>query len=159
MYMALDGDAQVQYGTAMSASKHRVYHRLQLASHRLQKAADRACLNAAGITTAQAAVLSIVGSEGPASQRSVARKLGLNESAMTAMTTRLRNLRLLDRLPDETDSRAWSLRLTADGRAALKRIEQPFRQINQKIEKALDADEIAKLADYMSRISDAFGDQ
>jgi len=68
------------------------------------------------------------------------------------------NLGLLDRLPDEVDSRAWSLRLTADGRAALKRIEQPFRQINQKIEKALDADEIAALADYVNRISDAFGE-
>ena len=103
-------------------------------------------------------MLSIVASEGSASQRSVARKLGLNESALTAMTTRLRNLGLLDRLPDEVDSRAWSLRLTADGRAALKRIEQPFRQINQKIEKALDADEIAALADYVNRISDAFGE-
>ena len=144
--------------TAMSASKHRLYHKLQLASHRLQKAADRAILAAAGITTAQAAVLSIVASEGSASQRAVARKLGLNESAMTAMTTRLRNLGLLDRLPDEEDSRAWSLRLSAEGRAALKRIEPPFRQINQKIEKALDADEIAKLADYMKRISDAFGE-
>jgi DNA-binding MarR family transcriptional regulator len=142
--------------TAMSASKHRVYHKLQVASHRLQKAADRACIAAAGITTAQAAVLSIVATEGSASQRSVARKLGLNESAMTAMTTRLRHLGLLDRLPDAEDSRAWSLRLTADGRAALKRIEQPFRQINQKIEKALDADEIAALADYVKRISDAF---
>jgi MarR family transcriptional regulator, organic hydroperoxide resistance regulator len=155
--MGLDGGAQVQYGTAMSASKHRVYHRLQLASHRLQKAADRAILAAAGITTAQAAVLSVVGSEGSASQRSVARKLGLNESAITAMTTRLLGLGLLDRLPDEADSRAWSLRLSADGRAALKRIEQPFRQINQKIEKALDADEIEALADYVTRISDAFG--
>ena len=143
---------------AMSASKHRVYHGLQVASHRLQKAADRAIIAAAGITTAQAAVLSIVASEGSASQRSVARKLGLNESALTAMTMRLRNLGLLDRLPDEVDSRAWSLRLTADGRAALKRIEQPFRQINQKIEKALDADEIAALADYVNRISDAFGE-
>ena len=142
--------------TAMSASKHRVYHKLQVASHRLQKAADRACIAAAGITTAQAAVLSIVATEGSASQRSVARKLGLNESAMTAMTTRLRHLGLLDRLPDAEDARAWSLRLTADGRAALKRIEQPFRQINQKIEKALDADEIAALADYVKRISDAF---
>ena len=101
---------------AMSASKHRVYHKLQVASHRLQKAADRAIIAAAGITTAQAAVLSIVASEGSASQRSVARKLGLNESALTAMTTRLRNLGLLDRLPDEVDSRAWSLRLTAPAR-------------------------------------------
>ena len=140
----------------MSASKHRLYHRLQLASHRLQKAADRAILAAAGITTAQAAVLSIVAAEGSASQRSVARKLGLNESAMTAMTSRLRHLGLLDRLPDEEDARAWSLRLSAEGRAALKRIEQPFRQINQRIEKALSAEEIAQLADYVGRIGQAF---
>ena len=70
----------------MSASKHRVYHRLQLVAHRLQKAADRTVMAAAGITTAQAAVLSIVAADGPVTQRSVARKLGLNESAMTAMT-------------------------------------------------------------------------
>jgi DNA-binding MarR family transcriptional regulator len=140
----------------MSASKHRLYHKLQLASHRLQKAADRAILAAAGVTTAQAAVLSIVAAEGSASQRSVARKLGLNESAMTAMTTRLRNLGLLDRMPDPEDSRAWSLRLSAEGRAALKRIEQPFRQINQKIERALSAEEIAQLADYVGRIGKAF---
>ena len=141
--------------TAMSASKHRVYHQLQVASHRLQKAADRACIAAAGITTAQAAVLSIVATEGSASQRSVARKLGLNEFAMTAMTTWLRHLGLLDRLPDAEELRGPEP-AKADGRAALKRIEQPFRQINQKIEKALDADEIAALADYVKRISDAF---
>ena len=76
----------------MSASKHRVYHRLQLAAHRLQKAADRAVMAAAGITTAQAAVLSIVAADGPVTQLSVARKLGLNESAMTAMIARLRDV-------------------------------------------------------------------
>ncbi|SRR5260221_13917139 len=140
----------------MSLSKHRVYHKLQIAAHRLQKSADRAIMAAAGITTAQAAVLSIVAAEGSVTQRSVARRLGLNESAITAMTTRLRNLGLLERLPDQDDSRAWKLQLSEDGRAALKKIEAPFRQINQKIESALDAEEIAKFADYIHRISHAF---
>lgn len=140
----------------MSASKHRVYHRLQLVAHRLQKAADRTVMAAAGITTAQAAVLSIVAADGPVTQRSVARKLGLNESAMTAMTARLRSMGLLERLPDREDSRAWNLQVSAEGRAALKRIEQPFRRINQKIEAVLDTEEIARLADYASRIGDAF---
>jgi MarR family transcriptional regulator, organic hydroperoxide resistance regulator len=140
----------------MSASKHRIYHRLQLAAHRLQKAADRAVMAAAGITTAQAAVLSIVAADGPVTQRSVARKLGLNESAMTAMIARLRDMGLVERLPDQDDSRAWSLKVSEDGRAALKRIEQPFRRINQRIESVLDADEIARLADYASRVADAF---
>ena len=75
---------------------------------------------------------------------------------MTAMTARLCNLGLLERLPDQNDARAWSLRVSAEGRAALKRIEQPFRQINQRIEKALDAGEIAQLVDYLVRIGDAF---
>ena len=140
----------------MSASKHRVYHRLQLAAHRLQKAADRAVMAAAGITTAQAAVLSIVAADGPVNQRSVARKLGLNESAMTAMTARLRDMGLVERMPDQNDSRAWNLQISDGGRAALKRIEQPFRRINQKIEATLDTEEIARLADYASRIGDAF---
>lgn len=140
----------------MSASKHRIYHRLQLAAHRLQKAADRAVMAAAGITTAQAAVLSIVAADGPVNQRSVARKLGLNESAMTAMTARLRDMGLVERRPDKNDSRAWNLEISDEGLAALKRIEQPFRRINQKIEATLDTDEIARLADYASRIGDAF---
>lgn len=139
----------------MSAAKHRVYHKLQLAAHRLQKAADRAVMAAAGITTAQAAVLTIVAADGPVTQRSVARKLGLNESAMTAMSTRLCNMGLLERLPDPDDSRAWSLQVSAEGRAALKRIEQPFRGMNQRIEAVLDAEEIAQLADYASRLSEA----
>jgi DNA-binding MarR family transcriptional regulator len=63
---------------------------------------------------------------------------------------------LLERLPDQDDSRAWSLQVSADGRAALKQIEQPFRRINQKIEAVLDAEEIARLADYANRIGDAF---
>jgi len=140
----------------MSASKHRIYHKLQLAAHRLQKAADLTAMAASGITTAQAAVLSIVAADGPVTQRSVARKLGLNESAMTAMTARLCNMGLLERQPDREDSRAWSLQVSAEGRAALKRIEQPFRRINQRIEAVLDAEEIARLAEYAGRIGDAF---
>jgi MarR family transcriptional regulator, organic hydroperoxide resistance regulator len=75
---------------------------------------------------------------------------------MTAMTARLRDMGLVERLPDQNDSRAWNLQISDDGRAALKRIEQPFRRINQKIEAALDGDEISRLADYASRIGDAF---
>ena len=71
----------------MSASKSRLYHRLQLAAHRLQKSADRAVLAAAEITTAQAAVLTLVAG-GAVSQREVATQLGLDESAVTAMARR-----------------------------------------------------------------------
>ena len=141
----------------MSASKSRLYHRLQLAAHRLQKSADRAVLAAAEITTAQAAVLMLVAG-GAVSQREVATQLGLNESAVTAMARRLLGMGLLERVRDEADARAWQLRLSDDGRTALKRIELPFKRINQTIETVLSPEEIAHFADYLRRIAVAFED-
>ena len=141
----------------MSASKSRLYHRLQLAAHRLQKSADRAVLSAAKIRTAQAAVLMLVAG-GAVSQREVATQLGLNESAVTAMARRLLDMGLLERARDEADARAWQLRLSDDGRTALKRIELPFRRINQTIETVLSPDEITHFADYLRRIAVAFED-
>jgi MarR family transcriptional regulator, organic hydroperoxide resistance regulator len=141
----------------MSASKSRLYHRLQLAAHRLQKSADRAVLAAAEITTAQAAVLTLVAG-GAVNQREVATQLGLNESAVTAMARRLLGMGLLERVRDEADARAWQLRLSDDGRTALKRIELPFRRINQTIETVLSPEEIAHFADYLQRIGATFDD-
>ena len=141
----------------MSASKSRLYHRLQLAAHRLQKSADRAVLAAAEITTAQAAVLTLVAG-GAVSQREVATQLGLNESAVTAMARRLLGMGLLDRVRDEADARAWQLRLSDDGRTALKRMELPFKRINQTIETVLSPEEITHFADYLRRIAVAFED-
>ncbi len=143
----------------MSASKTRIYQRLQLAAHRVQKSADRVVLAAADITTAQAAVLSVVAARGAVSQREAAAQLGVNESGMTAMVRRLLAMGLLERVRDEEDPRAWQLRLSDGGRAALKRIEQPFRGINQRIEAVLTPDEIARLADYLGRLSAAFGEE
>jgi MarR family transcriptional regulator, organic hydroperoxide resistance regulator len=144
----------------MSASKSRIYHKLQLAAHRVQKAADRALLAAAGITTAQSAVLHVVAIEtragGSVTQREVARQLGINESAMTAMVTRLTSMGLLDREHDAADTRAWNLQLTARGRAARKGIEQPFGRVNHAIDNALTVEEIERLADQLVRIAAAF---
>lgn len=140
----------------MSAKQTRLYHRLQIAAHRVQKAADRAILSAADITTAQAAVLSVVSVNQPVSQRIVADQLGLNESAMTAMVSRLLKLGLLDRTRDAQDARSWSLTVSPQGRTAMKRIEKPFETINHTIESTLTEREVERLADYLARLGKAF---
>ena len=141
----------------MTASETRLYHRLQIAAHRAQKAADRALMEAAGVTTAQSAVLTVTSLSEPATQRHVAEQLGINESAMTAMVTRLLRMGLLDRSRDPDDVRAWRLVLTAEGRAALKRIKAAFKPINRTFEQTLSEPEITDLADRLTRLGDAFG--
>jgi len=113
-------------------------------------------LEAAAITTAQAAVLSVVAADDPVTQRVVADQLGLNESAVTAMVTRLLGMGLLERERDDADARAWRLRLSGHGRATLKRIEGPFGRVNRTMESVLEPDEIARFAEYLGRISAAF---
>lgn len=140
----------------MSAQKSRLYHRLQVAAHRVQKGADRVVLGAADVTTAQAAVLAIIAAQAPIAQRDIAGQLGINESAVTAMASRLQRMGLLTRSRDDDDARIWRLELTAAGRAALKRLEKPFRRVNQTLEEVLSPREIAQLADYLTRIGDAF---
>jgi len=140
----------------MSAAHHRLYHRLQLAAHRLKKAADRALAESDGLTAAQGAVLAVIASEGSPTQRRVAQLLGLNESAMTAMIGRLLALGVVERRTSTGDVRAWSLGLTKRGEAALQRIETSFAAINGELDSLLDADDARRLADYLARIEAAF---
>jgi MarR family transcriptional regulator, organic hydroperoxide resistance regulator len=144
----------------MTASTARVFHKLQIAAHRAQKAADRALLATAGVNTAQAAVLGVVAAEasarGSVTQRDVARQLGINDSAMTSMATRLIGMELLHRDVAPEDVRAWNLGLTSGGRAARIRATQEFKRVNQTIDAILTEAEIERLADYLSRIATAF---
>lgn len=140
-----------------AAQKLRFYHRLQLAAHRAQKAADRAVMDAAGVTTAQAAVLAVIRQGGGAvSQRDVSRQLGLNESAVTQMAGRLLKLGLIKRDRDPFDARAWRLSLSNDGLAALKRLEQPFAGINAVFDAVSDEEALTAFARALTRIADSF---
>jgi DNA-binding MarR family transcriptional regulator len=140
----------------MNASKLRLYHRLQIAAHTVRKAADRTVLDAAGISVAQAAVLTVAASGPNVTQRNVAAALRLNESAVTAMVSRLLKLRLLARTQNDSDSRAWRLCLTSSGEAALRASRNAFAPINARIERKLSALEIEQLAGFLDRIADAF---
>lgn len=140
----------------MTAAKLRLYARLQSAAHLMKKAADRALMDAAGVTTAQAAVLAIVAGEKKPAQKVVADKLGLNESAVTAMANRLIALNYLKREKDPDDRRAWRLILTREGKTAITRIKDPFGEINAQIESALGTDNLEAFADSLSALTKTF---
>lgn len=137
----------------MKASELRLYHRLQVAAHRLRKTADRLLIDDAGLTTAQAAVLAIAARGTPVTQRDVAELLSLNESAVTAMVSRLIALGMLRRTRSATDGRAWLLSLSEQGRAARRKAQQSFANVNARIEASLSTREIEHLADYLDRLS------
>ena len=135
----------------MIARELRLYHRLQLAAHLMQKFADRRLGGDPGLTTAQAAVLSVVAGEPGVTQREVAWAIGVNESAATPMVTRLLKAGLLARA--RKDSRSWSLSLTHDGERALGAAKVQFAEVNALFGAALDDAETRQLVTALDRIS------
>ena len=140
----------------MNASKLRLYYRLQVAAHAVQKAADRVVSAAAQVTTAQAAVLTIVAAGSGVTQRDVAIALHLNESAVTAMVLRLVKLGLLERVRSPDDPRAWHLSLSKRGRTALAASRAAFASINGRIEGQFSQQEIARFVGYLNRLTLTF---
>ncbi len=136
----------------MSASEHRIYFLLQVVAHRLQKRADSALKASAGLTTAQAAALSVIAKYGPVSQRFVADKLSQRESAVMTMADRLKRAGYIKRTKSEKDGRAWDLIVTKEGSMALENMGPVFEEINALFEKHLDPEEIYLFAANLKSI-------
>lgn len=140
----------------MSASAHKIFFRLQRAAHRLKTEADAALVETGGLTTAQAAVMSIIIADGPVTQKHIADILQQRESAVTAMVARLRKAGYVARTRSATDARAWALEATDAGRAADARIRTAFKALNEKLDQLFPDAEMDSLAEKLTRIMDTF---
>jgi len=140
----------------MQAKRSRIYHRLQIVAHRMQKVGDREIARNVKLTTTQAAVLSVLRSGEGDTQKQIALALGLNESAVTDMINRLIRYGYIGRKRSQQDRRSWVLHVTTDGEAAHDAAGEGFRQLNESIHAALSDREIVHLADMLDRLADAF---
>lgn len=140
----------------MTARRLRLYSKLQTAAHRVKKAADKKLMDAAGVTTAQAAALAVIATHGRATQKQVAQALSLNESAITATVSRLRKLELIERSRRAGDGRMWHLSLTEKGKTTFQAVEIPFDDINATIDSLLGKDDLESFALALKLLSDEF---
>lgn len=136
----------------MSARNQRFYSRLQLAAHALKKISDRQLLDVAGVTTAQMSALALIASEEASTQTLLAKRLGLNDSAITAMMRRLIDLDLVERVRDDQDGRAWLLKLTKGGTETVERASAAVDQASIQVDALLGDKTIATVVAAMELI-------
>lgn len=139
----------------MRVAEERLIHLLQIAAHRVRVAADRAALEGAGITAAQAGVLFAIAAKPGATQRDLALRLRQQESAITAMVSRLLAAGLVARRAMPEDRRAHALTLTPAGQAALESVQPALGALNARLQGALGDADIGALADALRAISKA----
>ena len=136
------------------AGRRRAYFHLQTVAQRLRTTADRLFVDEAGITTAQAAALTLIASNAGCRQSVVAAQLGQRESAVTAMVGRLERAGFVERRPCQSDGRAWELWPTAAGTDALGRLEAALATVNGYIDQAVGPDDVDGVIDALQRLSD-----
>lgn len=140
----------------MKAQELRIYSRLQVVAHQLKKAADRRVLSSTGLTTAQIGVMAIIKAQGKTNQRLISQKMGLNESAVTALIAKLKAMDLIKRERSQEDKRAFEIALTQQGRERLASSAEPFQEINRKISNALSDQDIELLDGILRKVSEQF---
>jgi DNA-binding MarR family transcriptional regulator len=131
----------------------RLYFLLQRAAHRLRTTADRRCLAAAGVTTAQLGALFAVRDEPGVTQQRLARTLGLRESAVTGLIGRLTAAGLVAKDPHPHEHRAVVLELTDAGVGALRAAQPEIDRFNAELRAVLGGDGFAGAATAMHRLA------
>jgi MarR family transcriptional regulator, organic hydroperoxide resistance regulator len=131
----------------------RLYFLLQRAAHRLRTTADRRCLAAAGVTTAQIGALFAVHDEAGITQQQLARTLGLRESAVTGLVGRLTAAGLLVKRPHPREHRAVVLELTDAGTDALRAAQPEIDRFNTELREVLGDDGFTGAATAMQRLA------
>ncbi|PRX96722.1 MarR family winged helix-turn-helix transcriptional regulator [Allonocardiopsis opalescens] len=130
----------------MPEPDQRLFFLLQRAAHRLRIDADRRCLAAAGVTTAQLGALFAVHDQPGATQRQLARTLGLRESAVTPLLRRLSAAGLVAKHAHPSEHRAVVLELTAEGAAALRAARPEIDRFNAELRELLGEQGFAQTA-------------
>jgi DNA-binding MarR family transcriptional regulator len=109
-------------------------------------------LDAAGVKRKHFAVLVALSESGPASQADLGRRLALDRSDLHAIVADLERDALIDRERDPEDGRRNRVRLTAKGRAQLRRLDKKVEQAQDELLAPLTAAERAQLTALLTRV-------
>lgn len=105
-----------------------------------------------GVRRAHFTVLTSLAQQGPASQAELGRRLWIDRSDLHAIVTELERAGLIERLRDEHDRRRNVVRLTAAGRARLKRLDRIVAEVQEELLAPLSERERGQLRRLLERV-------
>ena len=140
----------------MSASDERLYFLLQTAAQRIKKRADSDFVKSAGLTTAQAGVLTIIIDQEGTNHTYLARTLRQQKSAITTMAERLEKAGYITKKKSDSDKRSWELKVTKSGLEAYQRMRKPADRLNAIVDEVLKEKRVSALANDLRKLIKVF---
>ncbi len=127
---------------------------LKHASARMEYATERE-LAQLSVNGREFAVLTLVDAEGAASQQRLAARIGVDRTTMVALIDALEEKRLVRRLRDPSDRRAYTVEATPAGRKTLQEALKAVKLAEQQALASLTATESAALKRTLQRLAQA----
>lgn len=136
--------------------KPRLYFLMQIARHRLTRAAERECQRTLGVSATQLGALFVLKSSPGCAQRTLGEKLSLNDPAVTGLVGRMLTLGLITRERSTTDRRVWGLSLSKSGADIVRGARPLLAELNSRLTDDFTDDEVAVIARFLQTTARRF---
>lgn len=130
----------------------RFFYLLHRAHHALLKAADFQLLSELNVTSAQMGALFFLRKNDGCLLKELSRGLGLNNSAITGLASRMEAQDLVERRACERDGRASRLYLTDPGREKAEAGIPFVREMNALLEEDFKEEELDAISRFLERV-------
>jgi MarR family transcriptional regulator, 2-MHQ and catechol-resistance regulon repressor len=121
-------------------------------AHRTLTRHAKSSIEALDMCLSDFAILEALLHKGPQSVRELGRRIELTSGAMTTAIDRLEARRLVTRVDDATDRRAWLIHLTQAGQALIKKVFAGHEAAMERAMRGLSKTERATLTDLLKRL-------
>ena len=127
----------------------------QLGAHAATKFAER--MSVLQLSPADVGILRLLRTAAGISQQELSARLQIHPSRLVAILDNLERLQLVERKPNPTDRRLYSLHLTKTGGETLQRIGKVAREHQDTLLAALSSEERSKLTEMLLKVADEQG--
>jgi DNA-binding MarR family transcriptional regulator len=129
---------------------------MNMAQHRVFRFADSKSVELLGIPITQVAATLYVAKNEGCLQKELSRALGLNNSAVTGLATRMETRGLIQRKPCNIDGRATRLYLTDRGREILPEVSPLTAQLNDMLSDDFTEEEMTVVVRFLNKVIENF---
>ncbi|KEF32641.1 MAG: MarR family transcriptional regulator [Gammaproteobacteria bacterium] len=134
----------------------RFFYLLNKGRHRVYKSADQLSEEHLGISVTQVGALLLINENEGCLLKDVARRLNLNNSALTGLAARMETRGLLERRPCDRDKRASRLYLTDLGRQKITEAKPLIADLNARMTEGFDEQEVAVILKFLNHLANDF---
>jgi len=131
----------------------RLFFLLNRARNATYKYMDKLMIETIEVPVAQVSALLILNINDGCLVKDLGTFLGLNKSGTTGLTDRMVKNKLIDKIADEADGRAFRIIMTQKGKGVLRKAKPIIQTENEKLQQGFNEEEMQTVIRFLNNLS------